>query len=131
LDAYILEDDYDAEHRYEGRPLEAVQGLDRSGRVIYIGTFTTVLFPSLRLGYVVMPAPLRDALSRAKWVADRHTSSLQQAALADFMPKATSITYVRRFRAHSASRRVALLEAIEKNFGDGVEVLEPLPECMF
>jgi GntR family transcriptional regulator/MocR family aminotransferase len=123
MGAYILEDDYDAEHRYEGRPLEAVQGLDRSGRVIYIGTFTRVLFPSLRLGYVVMPAPLRDALSRVKWIADRHTSSLQQAALAAFMREGHFDHYVRRFRAYSAARRAALLEAIEENFGDAVEVL--------
>jgi GntR family transcriptional regulator/MocR family aminotransferase len=123
MGAYILEDDYDAEHRYEGRPLEAVQGLDRSGRVIYIGTFSRVLFPSLRLGYVVMPQPLREALSRAKWIGDRHTSPLQQAALADFMREGHFDHYVRRFRAHSAARRDALLEAIAKNFGNGVEVL--------
>ena len=76
--AYIIEDDYDSEFRYAGRPVEALQGLDRSGRVIYIGTFSKVLFPSLRLGYMVLPASLWGAFTTAKWLADRHTAHLEQ-----------------------------------------------------
>ena len=120
--AYILEDDYDGEYRYEGRPVEAVQALDRTGRVIYAGTFSRILFPSLRMGYVVMPTALAQALSRAKWIADRHTSFLQQAALADFMREGYLDRSVRRARVRNAARRQALLAAIEKHFGDLVEV---------
>jgi GntR family transcriptional regulator / MocR family aminotransferase len=121
--AYILEDDYDGEYRYEGRPVEAVQALDRTGRVIYAGTFSRILFPSLRMGYVVMPAALAPTLSRAKWIADRHTSFLQQAALADFMREGYLDRSVRRARVRNAARRQVLLAAIEKHFGDAVEVL--------
>lgn len=119
---YILEDDYDGEFRYEGRPVEAVQALDRSGRVIYTGTFSRILFPSLRMGYLVMPRSLAKALSRAKWISDRHTSFLQQAALADFMREGYLDRVVRRMRVRNASRRQTLLRAIEKYFGDTVEI---------
>jgi GntR family transcriptional regulator / MocR family aminotransferase len=76
-DAYVLEDDYDSEFRYAGRPIEAVQGLDRSGRVIYMGTFSKVLFPALRLGYLVLPPSLVSLYTAAKWLTDRHTSTLE------------------------------------------------------
>ena len=121
--SYILEDDYDGEFRYEGRPVEAVQALDRAGRVIYAGTFSRILFPSLRMGYVVMPPALSAALSRAKQITDRHTSFLQQAALADFMREGYLDRSVRRSRVRNASRRQTLLRAIGKYFGDSVEVL--------
>ncbi len=120
--AYILEDDYDGEFRYEGRPVEAVQALDHAGRVIYAGTFSRILFPSLRMGYVVMPHALVEALSKAKWITDRHTSFLQQAALADFMRDGYLDRTVRRSRVRNTARREALLKAIEKYFGDSVEV---------
>jgi len=123
IGAYILEDDYDGEFRYEGRPVEAVQALDRAGRVIYAGTFSRILFPSLRMGYVVMPPALSQALSRAKQITDRHTSFLQQAALADFMREGYLDRSVRRSRVRNASRRETLLRAIAKHFGDSVEVL--------
>lgn len=120
--AYVLEDDYDGEYRYEGRPLEAVQALDRDGRVIYTGTFSRVLFPSLRMGYVVMPPSLAPVLTRAKWVADRHTSLVQQAALADFLREGHLERSIRRAQVRNAARRATLLRAIEQHFGDGVEV---------
>ncbi len=78
----VLEDDYDSEYRYEGRPLEAIQSLDGAGRVLYIGTFSKVLFPALRLGFLVLPPALVPAFTRAKWLADRHAPSLEQTALA-------------------------------------------------
>ncbi len=107
--AYILEDDYDGEYRYEGRPLEAVQALDRDGRVIYTGTFSRVLFPSMRMGYVVMPPSLASVLSRAKWMADRHTSLVQQAALADFLREGHLERTIRRAQVRNA-------------FGDSLEI---------
>src|SRR4030095_12099699 len=72
--AWIVEDDYVSEFRYEGRPLEALQALDRSGRVIYVGTFSKILFPALRLAYLVLPRPLVRSFVAAKWMADRYTA---------------------------------------------------------
>uniref|UniRef100_Q024I6 Transcriptional regulator, GntR family n=1 Tax=Solibacter usitatus (strain Ellin6076) TaxID=234267 RepID=Q024I6_SOLUE len=120
--AYILEDDYDGEYRYEGRPVEAVQAMDRTGRVVYTGSFSRVLFPSLRMGYLVAPRALAGALAKAKWIADRHTSFLQQAALADLMREGHLDRLVRRARVRNAARREALLRALERDFGDAVEV---------
>src|SRR5262249_12473091 len=79
--AYGLEDGYDSALRYAGRPGEAVRGLARSGRVIYVGTFSKVLFPALRLGYLVFPPPLVPLFTAGKWLTDRHTSTLEQAVL--------------------------------------------------
>jgi GntR family transcriptional regulator/MocR family aminotransferase len=120
--AYVLEDDYDSEFRYEGRPVEAVQGLDRSGRVIYIGTFSKVLFPALRLGYLVLPPPLVPLFSAAKWLTDRHTSILEQAALTDFIHEGHFEHHLRRSRTRNAARRAALLEALDTYLGARVEV---------
>jgi GntR family transcriptional regulator/MocR family aminotransferase len=77
--AWILEDDYDSEYRYAGRPVSSLQGLDAQGRVIYIGTFSKVLFPSLRLGYVVAPPDLVDAFIKARAIFDRHSPTIDQA----------------------------------------------------
>ena len=81
VEAYVIEDDYDSEYRYAGRPIEALQGLDRSGRVIYIGTFSKLMFPALRLGYVVLPEPLVEAL-RGREGARRHRRRDARAARA-------------------------------------------------
>lgn len=121
-DVWLVEDDYDSEFRYDGRPLPALQGLDRSGRVIYVGTFSKVLFPSLRLGYVVLPEPLRHAFLQAKWLADRHSPTHDQQVLADFLREGHFDRYVRRSRTRNSARREALLEALREQFGDAVEV---------
>jgi len=121
-EAYVLEDDYDSEFRYAGRPVEAVQGLDRSGRVIYIGTFSKVLFPSLRLGYLVLPPPLVSLFTAAKWLTDRHTSTLEQAVLTDFIHEGHFEHHLRRSRTRNAARRAALLEALDTHLGARVEV---------
>jgi hypothetical protein len=76
-----VEDDYDSEFRYEGRPLGALQGLDRASCVIYSGTLSKVLLPALRLGYVVAPPALQAAISGAKWLTDRHVALLHQAVV--------------------------------------------------
>jgi GntR family transcriptional regulator / MocR family aminotransferase len=109
--AWLLEDDYDSEYRYAGRPLPALQGLDGEGRTVYLGTFSKVLFPSLRLGYMVVPSDLLDAFVSARALADRHGPSVEQATLADFIVEGHFARHIRRTRALYAARRAALMEA--------------------
>jgi len=120
--AHVLEDDYDSEFRYEGRPVEAVQGLDRSGRVLYVGTFSKILFPSLRLGYLIVPQSMVPAVAALKFLMDMHTTTFEQEVLADFISEGHFERYLRRSRARNAARRVALLEALDEHLGDRVLV---------
>jgi GntR family transcriptional regulator/MocR family aminotransferase len=120
--AYVIEDDYDSEYRYGGRPVESLQGLDRIGRVLYLGTFSKLLFPALRIGYVVLPAALVKPFRTAKALADTGTSTLEQLALADFIREGHFERHIRRSRARNAARRTALLDAIATHFDGRVEV---------
>ena len=79
---WLIEDDYDGEFRYGARPLAALKSLDRTGRVLYVGSFSKVIFPALRLGYMVLPPGLREAFVAAKWLTDRGSTAIEQAALA-------------------------------------------------
>ena len=112
-DALIIEDDYDGEFRYGARPLDALQTLDRDGRVVYVGTFSKSLFPSLRVGYVVAPEWLRDALAAAKEGADTCGNAQVQDALADFILEGHLARHVRRMRRVYAGRRAALFEMLD------------------
>ena len=105
--AWIVEDDYDSEYRYAGRPLASLQGLDRDDRVIYVGTFSKVLCPALRLGYIVVPPRLADAFVAARGVVDRHGASLDQIALARFIDEGQLARHIRRMRALYAERQDA------------------------
>ena len=118
----ILEDDYDGEYRYEGRPLESLQGLDRAGCVVYLGTFSRAIFPALRLGYLVVPKSLIEVFRTAKWLTDRHTPVLPQQVLADFLREGHFERYLRRLRARNDRRRTALLSALKENFGAAIHV---------
>jgi GntR family transcriptional regulator/MocR family aminotransferase len=120
--AVIVEDDYDGEFRYEGHPLESLQGLDREGRVIYIGTFSRTVFSALRIGYLVAPKPLVTAFAAAKWLCDRHTATLEQETLAEFISSGMYERYLRRVRRRNTAHREALLESIHDHLGDRVEV---------
>ena len=120
--AIIVEDDYDGEFRYEGQPLESLQGLDREGRVIYIGTFSRTVFSSLRIGYLVAPEKLVPAFVSAKWLCDRHTPTLEQEALAEFISSGMYERYLRRVRRKNAARRRVLLESIRTHIGKRAEV---------
>ncbi len=120
-DAVIVEDDYDGEFRYEGQPLESLQGLDTEGRVIYLGTFSRTIFSALRIGYLIAPKSLVPAFTAAKWLCDRHTATLEQETLAEFISTGMYERHLRRVRRRNTAHRAALLEAIHKYLGDRVE----------
>ena len=120
--AVIVEDDYDGEFRYDGRPLESLQGLDREGRVVYIGTFSRTIFPALRIGYLVAPESLLSAFTAAKWLSDLHSATMEQQALAEFIANGMYERHLRQLRRRNAARRIALLDAIHRFLGDRVEV---------
>ncbi len=122
LGGFVLEDDYDSEFRYEGRPLAALRSLDLSGRVIYVGTFSKTLFPSLRLGYIVCPAALRDDLFSAKRLDDLGSPVIEQAALAAFIHSRQFEKHVRRCVAQLRQSRDALLKGLERHAGNRIEV---------
>lgn len=124
FDSWIVEDDYDSEFHYDGRPLPSMQGLDRHGRVIYVGTFSKVLFPSLRLGYMVLPPGLVDAFTLARTVQDGHSAQWTQAVTAAFIEEGHFASHLRHMRQLYHSRRDLLLSEIEKRL-DGW--LQPLP----
>ena len=121
-DAFVVEDDYDSEYRYDGPPLQALAGLDREGRVIYVGTFSKILFPALRLGYLVLPESLVEPIAAAKAVGDTGTSALEQLALADFIAEGHFDRHLRRTNISNAARRNALVDAVRKEFGERAEV---------
>jgi GntR family transcriptional regulator / MocR family aminotransferase len=112
---WVIEDDYDSEYRYTGRPLEALQGLDAEGRVVYVGTFSKVLFPALRLGYLVAPPDLTDAFTAARELVDRHPPTVEQAVLAEFIAAGHFGRHLRRMRALYAARQEALIQEISQH----------------
>jgi GntR family transcriptional regulator/MocR family aminotransferase len=120
--AWIIEDDYDSEYRYAGRPHAALQGLDDAGRVIYVGTFSKVLFPSLRLGYLVVPPALAPAFIAAREISDRHPPAVEQAALAEFVERGHLARHIRRMRALYADRQALLLELAARQLAGLLEV---------
>lgn len=133
--ALIIEDDYDSEYRYSSRPIPALQGLEPQSPVIYTGTFAKMLFPGLRIGYVVLPKiqvatgqghPLNRTLieifGQARWSSDRHSSRLDQAVLADFIHEGHLDRHIRRMRLCYAGRQRALLTALQEHLGDRVRI---------
>ena len=123
--AWIVEDDYDSEYRFSGRPLEALYALDRAGRVLYIGTFSKVLFPSLRLGYVVAPPELLTGLKATQRYRAVHLPLLEQIALADFMAEGHFARYLRKMRQLYKERRDALVDALTRELGDRLDITVP------
>jgi len=121
--SWIIEDDYDSEYRYESSPIASLQGIDANARVIYIGTFSKVLFPSLRLGYVVIPADLVDAFLAVRRAMDLGSSSFYQKVLVDFIREGHFARHIRRMRVLYHGRRGVLAASVGKELGSMVEVV--------
>ena len=113
--AWIIEDDYDSEYRYEGAPISCIQGLDPSGAILYVGTFTKTLFPGVRIAYLVAPSYLVKTFVTARTLVDGHSAYLNQAVLAEFMSGGHFTAHVRRMRELYKGRRDAFLEAFDRH----------------
>ena len=113
--AFLVEDDYDGEYRYDGRPIPCLQGLDERGCVLYVGSTSKLLFPALRVGWLVLPESLAGAFAQAKALADTGSATLEQLVLADFIAGGHLERHVRRTRARNAARREALAAAVAEH----------------
>ena len=118
----IFEDDYDSEYRYSGRPVPALQGLDRAGVVIFGGSFSAVMFPAMRLGYLVVPPEMVDAFAAAQSVSTHHPPLLGQAVLRDFIREGHFARHIRRMREVYAERLGVLLKAARDKLGGLIEI---------
>jgi GntR family transcriptional regulator/MocR family aminotransferase len=121
--AWVIEDDYDSEYRFRNLPIGSLQGLDRHSRVIYIGTFTKILFPAIRIGYLVVPADLVRVFTEVRRGTDMSSPTLYQAALADFIREGHFARHIRRIRLVCRQRRTALVEAIGRHLSDELRVV--------
>ncbi len=113
--AWIIEDDYDSEYRYSGHPLASLQGLDQNGRVLYVGTFSKTIFPSLKLGCLVVPPDLVDVFTAARMLSGAHSPLIDQAILAEFISDGHFARHVRRMRTLYEERQKILVEEVERN----------------
>ena len=116
--AWVIEDDYDSEYRYTGPPLASLQSLDRDDCVVYVGTLSKVMFPGLRLGYLVAPPAMVEPIWQAKAAIDRHCGIVPQMVLADFMAGGHFGRHIKRTREAYAERRQALLDGIATELDD-------------
>jgi GntR family transcriptional regulator/MocR family aminotransferase len=121
--SWIIEDDYDSEFRYESLPIASLQGLDSNSRVIYIGTFSKVLFPSLRVGYIVIPPDLVESFRAIRRVMDLSPPRFYQEVLSDFIREGHFARHIRRMRVHYGELRTALVASLSRELGPLVEVL--------
>lgn len=121
-DAWLIEDDYDSEYRYVSRPLGALQGMDTHERVVYIGTFSKVLFPAVRVGYLVVPMSLRERFIEAREAFDLFSPTLYQLALAEFLSEGHFVRHLRRMRGVYLDRRNALLAGLARHCADRLQV---------
>ncbi|MFU0505915.1 MocR-like pyridoxine biosynthesis transcription factor PdxR [Pseudaminobacter sp. NGMCC 1.201702] len=124
-DAWIVEDDYDSEFRFAGPPLTALQGIDDAGRVIYLGTFSKVLFPGLRIGYAVVPEPLLSTIVELRHRSDRYPPTLAEAALTDLLREGHFAAHLRRARRRAQSARDELVRGLRSNPNADIDVAVP------
>jgi GntR family transcriptional regulator/MocR family aminotransferase len=120
--SWIVEDDYESEFRQPDRALPSLQGLDRAGRVIYLGTFSKLLFPSLRLGYAVLPDDLVQPFAAARYLADRHSSGLLQGMMAEFILNGHFARHLKRMRAHYRERQEFLIDLLAHRLRGALEI---------
>jgi len=120
--AYVIEDDYDSEYRYDTKPVPPLHALESGGAVVYLGTISKTLSPTLRIGYLVAPPELRSAFAVAKQITDRHAPLVEQDALAMMLETGAYESHVNRVRRHNGERRQALLDALQRRFGDRVQI---------
>jgi GntR family transcriptional regulator/MocR family aminotransferase len=123
--AWIIEDDYDSEFRFNSRPVASLQGLDRYGRVIYLGTFSKLLAPTLRIGYFVLPPDLVDVFSAASSLITRHPPCLQQIVLTDFIEQGHLARHIRRMRTIYMQRQADFIEAARRELAGLLELTPP------
>lgn len=121
-DAYVIEDDYDSEYRYDIKPVPPLRGLEDSGSVIYLGTISKTLSPALRIGYLVAPPDLQDVFATAKRLTDRHSPLTEQEALASLIESGAYERHVRRARRLNGERREALLNALRLELADTIAI---------
>ena len=121
--AWVIEDDYDSEYRFRNLPIGSLQGLDRDSRVVYVGTFTKMLFPAIRIGYLVAPPDLVRVFAEVRRGTDMFSPTLHQAALADFVREGHFARHIRRIRLVCRERRTALVEAIGRELADELRVV--------
>jgi len=121
--AWIIEDDYDSEYRYATRPVASLQGLDTDSRVIYIGTFSKVLFPSMRLGYMVVPPDLVERFATIRHAIDLGAPAAYQSALTDFINEGHFARHLRRMRLLYGTRRRALVETLNEKLGSALKII--------
>jgi GntR family transcriptional regulator / MocR family aminotransferase len=121
--SWIIEDDYDSEYRFGNLPIASLQGLDRDSRVIYIGTFSKIMFPALRLGYIVLPQDLVGAFVQTRRAMDTSSPTFLQTVLADFIGEGHFARHIRRMRVLCRERRTALADALQLEFGGALAVL--------
>ncbi|MBZ0259602.1 MAG: PLP-dependent aminotransferase family protein [Hyphomicrobiales bacterium] len=122
-DAWVIEDDYDGEYRFDGRPVPSLQGMDRSSRVIYVGTFAKILFPALRLGYMVLPHSLIDKIASALSTTGQFAALLLQAAVADFINDGLMSRHLSRMRRLYAQRRKMFSQLCRSQLGGDISLL--------
>lgn len=120
--AFVIEDDYDSEYRFEGTPLPALQSLDNHSSVIFIGSFSKTLFPALRVGYVVLPEPLIDLFGGLRYRTDFRNSSFDQAVLCDFIVDGHFGRHLRRMRNLYAERLASLMEGAQQHLDGLLEI---------
>lgn len=120
--AWIIEDDYDSEYRFDTRPIASLQGLDVNARVIYIGTFSKIMFPSLRIGYIVIPRDLVEHFAAVRMAMDIFPPYLYQEVLSDFIEQGHFGRHVRKMRQILGERRNALVDSVRKEFGEFLEL---------
>ncbi len=121
--SWIIEDDYDSEYRYESLPIASLQGLDTNARVIYVGTFSKVLFPALRLGYLVVPPDLMQRFAIMRRVMDLGAPTLAQEVLAEFIEEGHFARHIRRMRVHYCELRQVLVAQIREHLSDKLEIV--------